>query len=560
MGAPSTEPSALPMAALRWLRFSVLVGFFGAVLLGVFLPIYTDEIGWRFQERAGFDGVDKMFSDLCGPNSLARPPWFMWPVREFSAKVNAMFAKPYWVRVSGVGYALAWGAMLLVLVRRLSADRLQATCLGVIGFGLMCLANTPLLLVMSRPEQPLLLATTAALMLALPPGRKAPALAASAGMAWLRSIAVLVLATVAVSYHIKGVFLAPVFLGALWFASPGRASLAPRIVMAVLVVAATLVGAHYWADRLACPGDPILRAEYARNSAGAVLTQVHRLSELWPLGKDLWRNADPFEYISLARPETYPVSDWVPHEQVSDALSERWDHALRRLWLLAFVVGIAGFVVGIVAMIRARRIDARLAMLGAIAVTLLGWGATRLVRNFYEASFMLPLLMVVVLLALSAGGGARWMRIAQAALATVIGIAALVSLPLTFAIWNDSLVESWLQEGYVRGQGHSVAFRHFNHVRSEIAATAKLCAIPPPAKAKGLMLDDLSYFPYMASRLPQHQLGVIGVWKGTITDPVAYLRSRGSDGLLVSCGLLPPELLKRARRHGEFCCMGPPGW
>jgi len=169
-------------------------------------------------------------------------------------------------------------------------------------------------------------------------------------------------------------------------------------------------------------------------------------------------------------------------------------------------------------------------------------------------------MMIAILLALSATGTGRWLRIVYGTLATVIGIAALISLPLTVSIWRESLIQSWLQEGYVRGQGHSVAFRHFNHVRHEIAATAKLCAIPPPDKARGLVLDDLSYFPYMTSRLPQHQLGVIGVWKGTIADPIAYLKSRGSDGMLVSCVLLPPDLLKRAKRHGDFCCLGPPGW
>jgi 4-amino-4-deoxy-L-arabinose transferase-like glycosyltransferase len=193
-------------------------------------------------------------------------------------------------------------------------------------------------------------------------------------------------------------------------------------------------------------------------------------------------------------------------------------------------------------------------------ISLFGWGTTRLVRNFYEASFMLPLLMIAVLLAVSAATGSRWLRLAGAAVAAVIGAAALLSLPLTVATWKDSLLRSWQEEGYIREQVHSVAFRHFNHTRRDIGATAELCHIPPPEKAHGLMLDDLSYFPYMTSHLPQHQLGVVGLWKGSIADPVAYLRSRGSDGMLVSCVLLSPELLRRAHRHGEFCCLAPPDW
>jgi hypothetical protein len=331
-------------------------------------------------------------------------------------------------------------------------------------------------------------------------------------------------------------------------------------VVGVLLVAATLVGAHYWASRLACPGDAILRAEYARNSAAALFVTVHHLSDLPPLLRGLGANLDLLDFASLAKPEPAPLSDWLPQGQVSQAVSSHWKTALRCLWLAAFGLGLLSLPVAARRALHERRLDPRLVLFVCLLVTLLGWAATRLVRNFYEASFMLPLLMIAVLLAVSAATGTRWLRSAGTAVALVIGAAGLVSIPLTVAIWKNSLIQSWLQEGYIRDQGHSVAFRHFNHTRREIRATAQLCHIPPPAKAQGLMLDDLSYFPYMTSHLPQHQLGVIGLWKGTITDPVAYLRSRGSDGMLVSCVLLSPELLKRAHRHGEFCCLGPPDW
>ena len=96
------------LGALRGAVVAVLVL---AILAGLFLPIYTDEIGWRFQERAGFDGVDKMFSELCGPNTLARPAFFMWPARLYSALFNSLFPAPIWVRLSGILYALAFGAL-----------------------------------------------------------------------------------------------------------------------------------------------------------------------------------------------------------------------------------------------------------------------------------------------------------------------------------------------------------------------------------------------------------------------------------------------------------------
>ena len=75
-----------------------------------------------------------------------------------------------------------------------------------------------------------------------------------------------------------------------------------------------------------------------------------------------------------------------------------------------------------------------------------------------------------------------------------------------------------------------------------------------------VLMDDATYFYVMTSYLPQHQQGVLGGWKGKLTDPVAYLRARQSSGMLVSCRVMPPGLRSRAKRVGEFCCLGPPDW
>ena len=34
-----------------------------SLLLGLLVPVYSDEVGWRLQERAGLDGVDKLYSE-----------------------------------------------------------------------------------------------------------------------------------------------------------------------------------------------------------------------------------------------------------------------------------------------------------------------------------------------------------------------------------------------------------------------------------------------------------------------------------------------------------------
>ncbi len=112
----------------------------------------------------------------------------------------------------------------------------------------------------------------------------------------------------------------------------------------------------------------------------------------------------------------------------------------------------------------------------------------------------------------------------------------------------------------MRLQPNSVSAFNYDRVRPRIEAAARLCRLPPPERARALVMDDVTYYHVIRSYLPQHQLGVFGGWKGTQDDPLAYLRSRRSDGVLVSCRHMPENLRARAHRVGEICCLGKAQW
>lgn len=541
---------------------SALLGLFGlAILAGMFLPVYTDEVGWRLQERAGIDGVDKMFAELCGPNTLARPPFFVMPVRWYSAFFNTTFADPFFVRLSGVFYALVWIAMLLVLIRRIAGDARDRLLLPVIGIGLMALGTMPLLLVWSRPEQPIVLAATAALLVAWSDWRDR-SVATPAALAWGRSAAILALGVIAISYHIKAIFLLPLFLACLLFASRGRIAHAPRLLAAALLVLATGVAARYWTQRLQCPDDPILWAEYARNNMGAVLTGVTDAGQvLTAIGK-LIANISLPAYFRLPVPQPHPLSQWLEPGQIGAAGTEAWALAQEVLWggavLLAAVCALtlAGRIV------RERRVDPRVVIAVILLGTVLAWSATQAIRNVYEASFVLPLTMLAVLFALAGRdiGRKDWFgRVLQAA-TTALGVAGIASLIAIAAIYGPSLARANRQSGYIAAQPVSLPVTGYTALKPRILATARLCGIGAPDSTRAVMVDDLTYFTFMGSHLPQHRLGVTGLWKGSMTDPIAYLRGRGSSGAVLGCHLLPPDLRARAKGDGMFCCLGPPNW
>lgn len=539
---------------MAWLRNAVVGLFALSLLAGMLVPVYTDETGWRFQLRAGFDGVDKLITDMCGPNTFAAPPWFMMPVRHFSAFANGLFADPFWVRAAGVGCALVWLAMVLALVRRIAPSGADRVRLAMLGAGLMMLGTMPMLLVWSRPEQPLVLAFTAALLLALAEP------ATSAARTRLRAAALVVLAVVAMSYHLKGVFLAPLFLACLWFAARGPGAGAARGVAALLVVGAAISSGLYWIGRLDCPGDPLLKAEFARNNIGALLVGVKDAGDVLPLLGRLLANMSPLEYFGLPAPRVLPLSYWLAGEQVTQGQSFGWFVALVLAWTAACAVALAALVPALLRCWRERRLDPRAALAVVLAGAVLAWGATQAIRNVYEAIFVLPMAMLAVLLALSLPGQGERTRRAASALAVTVGALSLASTVFVWNAYGDTLLRAARQPGYVAGQPWSVGVFGYGSVEPRVLAVAARCGIAPKPGLKSPMVDDVTYFAFMDSHLPINRLGVTGTWKGSLKDPLAYLRNRRSAGAVVACSMLTPQMRARAVQDGEFCCLGPANW
>jgi hypothetical protein len=542
--------------ALGWLRYAVLGMFFTALLAGVFVPIYTDEVGWRFQERAGLDGVDKLFNDICGPSSLAVPPFFMMPVRYYSALFNTLFADPMYVRLSGVLYALVWSAMVLTLIAKLARGRRDRAVLTIVGLGLMCLGTLPMLLVWSRPEQPIVLATTAALLVAWI-GSQAPN-EASARAAWLRSFAVVALGVIALSYHLKALFVVPVFLACLFFASRGRQANLPRLIVAMAFVAIVGFSADYWVHRLQCPDDAMLRAAYALNSKGFNVTAARTPGELLAAIGGILRNVNLIDYFGLVAPRPNPLSNWLEPNQIALPAALQWFVLLILGWSAVTVLAVACVAARAPADWRARRLDPRPVLCVLLLVAVLGWSATQGYRNVYEACLVLPLVMLAIVFGLSARRLEGRIDAGVEMLAAILGLCALLSPPLIAAIYAPSIARAARQTGYLAAQPASLPVFGYASLKPDILAAARKCGIDDSGRARALLIDDLTYFAFIRSPLPQHQLGVIKMWRGSIRDPIAYLRSRGSTGAILGCHLLPDDLRAQAKRQGRFCCLSVP--
>lgn len=526
--------------------------FVVALLAAIVLPIYTDEIGWRLQERAAYDGVDKLFSQLCGPNTLAQPPFWMMPARYYSAAFNTLFDSPIYVRISGIVYALAWTGMVLALVGRAARDGGERSALATLVIGFLSIGTMPLLLVVSRPEQPIMLAYTAAILLVLGGAKSSAELSAAA--AWRRSLAVLALALVAMSYHVKGVAAAPLFLVCLLLVAKGRKAILPRLVSAVLLVGAGIWAGRYWIDRFLCPGDRAAREAF-QASAGASIAAANDASQILPLLTKAFGNISLFLYPGTVAPRALPMANWLPANRIGLDDSFNWFLIIVALWTVAMIVTVWCLLRAARRAWHERRFDDRFLLSGALLSMFLGWSAIGF-TGVYEATFTVPMLALGVVLALSIHDGGPKFAKGLGWAAAGVGLVGMISIALVTRIYGAPLLASTRTPGYVSGQPFSITPFGYESLRRDTLAVARKCGIADPAAKQALLVDDLTYFPMMHSRLPEHRGGLLPPIKVT-RDPVEYLRAVKSDGILSWCAALPPAMQARAKREGQMCCLAP---
>ena len=549
------DPDPLPPSSHRIPRWparfgaAAAAGLAATLLTGLMLPIYTDEIGWRMMlDRSLLDGgVDRSMGEQCGPGTMIAAPWFMQPLRHVSAAISLAFDDPRWIRISGVALAIGWMGLLWLLTRTLP-PRLRGTG-RAIGYGLAGLGIVPLLLVWSRPEQPLLLAITlAALIMLNAQARPDPT---GVGRALCNAALLLLLGTVMLGYHPKGVVFSPLIAVALLFSSRGAAATrAIRAVAITLLIALAATAYRYWAARLGCPGDPQVAARIAQQNLAsgglppiglAVRVAFHSLFS---------------GYLHAALPHKTYMSGWLPVVPTSYELRASWQVVIVLGWEAAAIAGLVGIGRAAWRAWRERRLAAAPVMAAAIVADVLLWGATQLVQNAYEAALILPLLIMAILLALPFAPPVvlRWAIRGS----TVLAAAALASEIVLVATYGPALKAASAEVGYTDAQPFSFSPWTWPRARAEVLAAGRACGIDPArSRPHHLLIDDVSYLAYLRSDRPLHRTALLAPWNGSIADPVAYLRGLGSSGGVVQCAILPPAVRAQARATGAMCCLGP---
>src|SRR5262245_11070533 len=122
--------------------------------LSLFLPVYTDEIMWKaMQSRMGYDDFHSIgLLVTCDVHEIPTPR-LLQPFRLIDTAIYQDISQPFLIRVIGEIFAVVWGFLAWILLRRALAPAISS---GVIALGVVSFATLgvmPFLLVSSGPEQ-----------------------------------------------------------------------------------------------------------------------------------------------------------------------------------------------------------------------------------------------------------------------------------------------------------------------------------------------------------------------------------------------------------------------
>jgi len=266
-------------------------------------------------------------------------------------------------------------------------------------------------------------------------------------------------------------------------------------------------------------------------------------------------------YVERAAPAIDPMSSWLPINRVSKDEMDGWRGGMTIIWGVALAFAIISFIGGSIAMLREKVVPPEpviaLMLLGAVSI----WCVSQIDRNAYEASYVLPLLMLSIILALSSPH--RWTPVRKylGAVALAVGPLTLLSIVLVAQLYGPILLYDARQRNFLPYHPWSVPVFGYHDSYRDIMAAARQCHMPYPKDAQNLLIDDVTYFAFMQSRLPDHELAVMAPqFRGSIKDPIAYLKAHNSSGIIMRCRKILPELREKAQRSGDFCCIAPPDW
>lgn len=505
-----------------------LTGFLLTMWMAFFVPVYGDEPAWKLIGARLFIDAGKLlyFFPQCDTGQWIDIPLTWYPARLIDTLIYQDASNPWLLR--NMGWLLfcvlltSWTAILRI-TSSLSLVNSGLFVTSFFSFGVL-----PFLMVLNRPEQPLLIWLTLGFFVMLWFDKHR--VSGLAGKCLLTAFFALLACLVAAT-HPKGLFFFPVVLLAWW--RPVKSIPLGLSLIAVMVWSA-LDTTHVWQMRTACAESPWL-------------TKVFQSISLQP--QQLWQ--DPTGFIDAGKANLAAFRSYVQNIQFQDEYQSAW--------LRATPVVSSSFLTGVL-------VNALtwLPLLVATMLTMLnlgrqlwrreaGWWPTGLAlalsltalifiqsnKNFYEAGIVLPVILLVCIFSFTPQEGAGNRLLTHVLLPLMLVAATLSAYTRHALFWDHAHI--WKAER-MRGSVDISKLRSF---------AMDQCSISD--KSENLILDFSTYHAFWQHRRPMF-FGFFTQWWGTETNYKETLAKRNSGGLVISCQDFPADLTKIIKQSNGYCC------
>ena len=532
-----------------------------ALSFGILEPIFSDELIIRMtHSRLFYDHGNAFF---CLPQCF-NEKWRI-SVSEFNIPYNAfesifynLFSSPLIIRIASIIKALLLVFLFYRCALRITKHPVfsRAATIGVFAFGM-----SPLLFVLNRPEQELILVILADILLYFSAIKSSKRQQLGSGLIYLLGHAVLLF--IACTAHPNVIHFAPLFLFIGWNLSELRAVRLLGILFLTLIISDTIL---FNSLLYSCPNDAAIRGFLQSMSVSPNLI----LQNFWQFVEQVILNlrAVPFYFRNMGYSCLYPFN-WAPRHrflavhQISNLLS------LIALGSLA-LCALFGLALGIWRVVKRQKLSKSTQLSFALCFGLLLLLSFQIGKNWYSSVLVVPAIVVSAILYWEEWSNfvsARWLRVWS----ILVAITASFSLLLyffTFLVMSPPRLNTlgeplFLDTIPISANLRFSAFR-YEQTEEKIWAAAALCGFSKDKIYNRLGVDDLTYWALRKSvdPIPIYYLnrgyGVsthTELYASSIGSLEKFLKDRRSDGIITRCAeIVEPELRKSAHQLGDFCC------
>jgi hypothetical protein len=535
------------------------------ILIGIYLPIQTDEISWSIPNHRGIIDnfkITTLFPQCLTPNSYTKDLPILWYPYAFINNLLFMQIESHlWIRIVGTIRFLLFIILIWFILKPLSLkNNTKPINFFLLFISLLSLDELPLSIQVNRPEQSLLLATTFFLALYLNSEQ-----IIKNRLLKTASIIISILTVLSTfPSHPKAITILPIILvcSSFFYFKVTKSKFKTTLICSLFALF-SLYSAYVWANRVSCPNSEDARTMFANHYVPfqLLLNQPYEFLKKILL---IFFQALLFDFnVSIF---LFTRTDWIPKSLSSLPISLEIlqyilfaiSYTLRIILFLALTIFSIGLIIKFLNIKKRENLNNDKIIIISIFTTVIGLmlisGETRM---RYLVSLQTPLLLILFFLFYDKF---KFIKLKQ--LTSVIFIIALINLSflsyryIDYAISNKDYTSKIDKHLFVL-----ISALNSQKKKELINASFKSCFTENKNyKLKKLVLDDFTY-PYLKNTKEPFlfnyvsEIGFKGSDAYNNDKFYKFLSDFKSEGVFIDCRTAPDELKINMKQSNGYCCL-----